>query len=207
MPKFIDLTGQRFGRLTVIDRAPNRGPHVCWKCRCDCGRYSEPMAQTLRVGGAQSCGCIQREKAAAIGGRSRTHGRTGDPIYQTWANMIRRCEDPKNKSFAIYGGRGIRVCRRWRESFETFLADMGDKPSPAHSLERIRTSGDYTPENCTWATKTEQANNRRSNRLLTAAGQTATLAEWARMLGCNRSAIHYRIKRGLPFHTVRPRPR
>ena len=110
--------------------------------------------------------------------------------------MKERCCDPKNKRFADYGGRGIKVCDRWLNSFENFLADMGLKPSPEHSIERKNTDGDYEPDNCKWATQIEQANNKRTNHLITANGKTQTVRQWERELGCYKRSVSNRILRG-----------
>lgn len=121
---------------------------------------------------------------------------TGTPLFRVWAMMRSRCENPTVKSYPSYGGRGIKVCERWQK-FENFYADMGDRPSPQHSLERVDNDGDYSPENCIWATREVQVKNKRNTRLITANGETYHLAEWARRLGCNPAAILARIAAGM----------
>jgi hypothetical protein len=162
----IDLTGQRFGRLTVLRFAgcPD-GRGSLWVCRCECGKRIVVGGQKLKNGHTRSCGCLQREIAAV---RELKHGesRRGrvSSEYRTWKNMLTRCYNPKVRGFCYYGGRGINVSARWRNSFENFLADMGRKPTRRHSIDRINPDGDYSSENCRWATWGEQARNRRPRK-------------------------------------------
>lgn len=156
----LNLTGQIFGSLTVIDQAGSAGGVKWWRCRCACGGETEVRSSHLRMGQVKACkGCRNR----AIRLANTTHGLTKTPEYKTWLNIRDRCYNPENTSYKYYGGRGIRVCKRWRNSFEDFLADMGKRPKGL-SIERKNTNGNYTPDNCCWATAKEQANNRRNNR-------------------------------------------
>ena len=191
MSKYEDLTGRKFGRLTVLRRAPsrrygkkNKRAQVFWLCQCECGNEIEVRANGLKTGNTRSCGCLYK-----------THGLTGTPTYSSWVNMIGRCTSPTDKCWALYGGRGIKVCDRWA-SFENFYVDMGERPSQSHSLDRIDADKDYSPENCRWATPMEQANNRRNSRKLTLDGVTLTVAQWARLKGIAVSTIAYRLSKG-----------
>lgn len=196
----------RFGRLTVLGEAPPRVSASgftakCAHVRCDCGTEKSVRAGDLKNGYAQSCGCLQKELTAArIVERTRTHGHAGSgeatPEYRTWSSLKKRCLNPKDGSYDNYGGRGITVCGRWRDSFEAFYEDMGPRPSSRHSIERVDVDGNYEPSNCRWATPTEQANNRRSNVVLTIDGESSTVAEWSRKAGVRLDRIYTRLRKG-----------
>jgi hypothetical protein len=159
--RFRDLTGQRFGRLVVQQRAYRRpGVSPEWLCRCDCGAEKIIAASSMTSGRSKSCGCLRSD----FGKAKRTHGAKRTPEYYSWSHMIYRCENPKANRYDRYGGRGITVCERWRHSFENFLADMGNRPSPQHTLDRINSDGNYEPANCRWATWKQQANNRKKRK-------------------------------------------
>jgi len=125
-----------------------------------------------------------------------THGMTRTPEYRSWLDMKARCFNPNHKNYLDYGGRGITVCDRWKNSFQNFLADMGSRPTAKHSLDRIDNNADYSPENCKWSTKAEQVNNRRSNHLITIGCVTLTIAQWAKKMGFSARVIHDRLKSG-----------
>ena len=161
MPKFIDLTDKKFGRLTVLKRAENHKVKTAWECSCECGKLHIVTSNSLHANKTLSCGCLQREKVLKDNFK---HGQSGTPEYYAWANLKTRCFNPKTKAYPDYGGRGITVCDRWigEHGFENFLADMGLRPSSEHSLDRIDVNGNYEPANCKWSTKQQQVDNRRA---------------------------------------------
>lgn len=196
MPNFIDLTDQRFGRLVAVKRV-GTGLPAAWLCQCDCGATKEVGGRHLRAGKIKSCGCLSREMSLA---RFTTHGhgRNGKSrTYLTWLAMKRRCYTPSDSAYPRYGARGIGVCAEWRNSFEAFLADMGESPAGL-TLERINNDKDYSPANCRWATRTEQANNRRSSRFVEWNGKRQTIANWSRETGIKQSTIGERLRNGWP---------
>lgn len=193
MPTTIDYTGRRFGRLTVIEFVMSRyvgnQSKRIWRCRCDCGSITELPAGALTQSNTRSCGCLTRDT-------NTTHGQSDDPVYKVWHAMIERCRNSNHTEYRDYGGRGITICERWRNSFEAFLADMGSRPT-GKSLDRYpNNDGNYEPGNCRWATPTEQANNRRNNRIIEHAGERLTVAEWAARLGCSKQCLLHRLKAG-----------
>jgi hypothetical protein len=194
MPKRIDLTGQRFGRLLALrpSHTDKRGKWH-WLCRCDCGASHTVSMGCLRQGDSRSCGCLQRELSAK---RLTTHGMSNSQEYKAWDMMRRRCSDRTNKSYRHYGGRGISVCSEWSDSFEAFYRDMGPRPSSHLTLDRIDNNGNYEPGNCRWATYIQQARNGRHNRLLTFNGQTLCMAAWAEQIGLKLSVLKSRLHRG-----------
>lgn len=194
MGTLIDLRGQKYGRLQPFRNVGNRNGAALWECICDCGKAVVVFGNALRTGNTKSCGCLKRELNKTKG---ITHGMTLSNEHAIWTAMLQRCTNPKNKDFQYYGGRGIRVCDRWRK-FVNFLSDMGVRPTLNHCIERIDNDGDYTPSNCKWATRIEQANNMRSNRVLTIDGERKTLTQWSRLSGINKDCIRYRLDCGMP---------
>lgn len=190
-----NLTGRRFGRWTVLRRAGRSAANkALWACRCSCGNAAQIPSGNLLDGRTRSCGCLGRALTAA---RLTTHDATGTPEYRIWQAMHTRCRNPRRRDAARYVGRGIAVCARWcgPNGFKNFFADVGPRPSPRHSLDRIDNDGGYAPDNCQWATPREQANNTRRNHKLTRYGVTLTLAQWAERVGLSPHAITQRLRR------------
>lgn len=193
------LIGQRFGRL-IIKRLvwkPEAGRNW-FDCDCDCGGEKEIAPSALKQGRTRSCGCLRIEEAKRHISPQWKHGQARTSEYDSWIGMQHRCEDPKSNSYKNYGGRGIKVCRRWHKSnprgVQNFLVDMGPKPYGHRvSIERKNNAGNYTPGNCRWATTKEQASNRRGNHLITFQGETHTLTQWAEKLGIPRHRLQKRL--------------
>lgn len=200
MPKFIDLTNRRFGTLVCLGRPDLRdanGRLSYESVRCDCGVTKNVSRHDLAHGKIQSCGCL---RAKTIAAKKKKHGHTSasggaTPTYRSWAAMISRCEDPKNKRFHRYGGRGINVCASWRNSFEQFLSDMGNRPDGL-TLDRMDNNGDYEKRNCRWATSKEQGRTNHRIRLVTAFERTQSLTDWAAETGIKRETIARRLNNG-----------
>lgn len=197
-----DFTPETFGRLTTL--GPEfllpiaDGTHKAYQvCRCECGNAIVIRTNNLRTGTATNCGCIRKSKTID---RNTTHGfaSKASPMYETyriWTGMIARCRYTHYPALKNWGGRGIKVCRRW-QTFENFLADMGQRPGQTYSIDRIDPDGDYCPENCRWATRLQQNNNRRNNRLVAAFGRTQSLAEWCRECNMVYATFARRIRNG-----------
>lgn len=190
----VDLTGKQFGRIIVLRKGERRGHNQLWECRCECGNIIRLRADHLQRGESRSCGCRQ---GFFKHGHAMTSG--ASPEYISWMNMRKRCYDTKHESYPDYGGAGIVVCERWRNDFAAFLADMGLKPTPRHTIERIDGTKGYSPENCKWATQAEQNRNTSQNRNITIDGRTQCLADWAKEKGRKLATIHYRVNRGMTF--------
>lgn len=197
-----DLMGKPFGRLTVVGyegcRRINGRPYHYWICRCVCdpGRVFPVRGESLRGDNTLSCGCLKRERLAEGVALRRKHGRSGTKEFRAWSSMIGRCYRLSDPHYPAWGGRGISVCDRWRDSFVAFLEDMGEAPSPGHTLERINNDGQYCKENCRWALHAEQARNTRRNRRLTFNGRTMILSDWAREIGLEANVLSTRLRRG-----------
>jgi hypothetical protein len=188
----------RFGRLAVLDEAP---PYE-WRpgkyyrlvnCQCDCGTMRVCQPSKLRTGQTVSCGCYAAENASK---RLKRHGMTTTPEYVTWRSMRDRCSNPAATGYHSYGGRGIKVCDRWLESFEAFYADMGRRPD-GMSIDRIDVNGNYEPGNCRWATTYEQGDNRTDNHHIEVAGERINLSEARRRSGLTQSSIRARMRKGM----------
>ena len=196
MPNFIDRTGQRFGRLTALRRGPDRQwpssrPTPTWTCLCDCGKTVTVDGVHLTSGRTKSCGCLNEIQRRENG---KTHGRCNTTEHVIWRSMIQRCTNPKSPAYAIYGGRGVPVCDRWR-AFENFYADMGPRPADM-TLDRRDNNGPYSPENCRWATKEQQARNKSTTRLIEFQGRKVSLAELSELSGVPYTRLLGRLQRG-----------
>ena len=199
---FIDLSNERFGRLTVLKQSTNRGRLVQWCCKCDCGNETLATTKKLRNGRKQSCGCLWYP---AIVKAKTKHGHSADGTtsaeLKAWMSLRNRCNNPMNRSYHRYGGRGIKVCERW-DDFSNFLADMGPRPSVLHSIDRIENNSSYSPDNCRWATKTEQARNKGSTVLVNYGGKIMCVKEVSVLCGVGQGTILYRIHAGWPEHRL-----
>lgn len=189
-----NLIARVFARLTVIDfLGRTKLGTVLWRCRCSCGADVVVQAGNLLNGHTKSCGCFNREVRMAT---HTTHGHTKNrsmsKAYKAWGQIKERTANQNRADFKNYGGRGIKMCKRWSNSFEAFLKDMGE-PKQGMSLDRRNNDGHYEPKNCKWSTRKEQNNNKRTNRMVTFRGQTKTLAQWAEMIGVHRCTLSARI--------------
>lgn len=199
-PRFKDLVGVRFERLVVksyLGLNSSKRKRSQWLCICDCGNEKIATARVLIAGQSRSCGCLTREINVALHTR---HGMYQSLEYQSWANAIQRCTNPKTPDYHNYGGRGVKVCERWIQSFENFLSDMGVRPKGCNSLDRFPNPyGDYEPGNCRWANPAQQGVNTRRNVFFDYNGKRLCLSEWARECGIKRPTIEGRLRRGWSF--------
>lgn len=215
MSKFLDLTGQRFGRLVVLDGTyehitPTGNHYRKHKCICDCGNYTYVASGRLRDGSTRSCGCWRKEVLTKQARANYKHGASRDNaplvdkrLYRIWKNMLKRCENSNNEDFHFYGERGISICEDWH-TFEKFREwSLLNGYGESLTIDRIDVNGDYCPTNCRWATRTVQSNNMRSNRLVDVNGNKHTIADWSRLSGINGGTIRKRLKLGWsPFTAV-----
>ncbi len=191
MPRFVDLTGARFGRLTVVSCAQRRknkdeSRDTVWLCRCDCGNEKAIDRGNLKNGSTNSCGCIRDVQ----GGKTRAH-----PLWKRWSAMISRCSNPRDKDFKNYGARGITVCERWRH-FPNYLEDMEASYRPGTSIDRINNDRGYSPDNCRWVDVITQNKNRRTNRIIDTPWGKMPVCDAADRAGLPRAALHARIRAG-----------
>lgn len=199
MRKIIDLTGKKFGRLTVIRRADDyvfpSGRHlVCWLCKCECGNEVFILADNLKSGHTTSCGCFKKEKS------STTHKKHGllknTRLYNTWRNIKSRCHNINRENYKYYGARGIKVCDEWKDDFQNFYTwAMENGYKENLTIDRIDANGNYEPSNCRWVDMKTQCRNRRDNRLITINEKTLTLAEWCEILNLNYDKIERRLNK------------
>jgi hypothetical protein len=189
----VDMVGRKYGRLTVLSYAHTINRKTYWNCVCDCGNTYLARNCHLTSGNTKSCGCLGVESRHV----RRFRGRTPEsPEYRTWCYMKTRCYNPNTNCSKYYIEKGIKVCDRWLHSYENFLEDMGARPSPKHSIDRIDGNKNYEPSNCRWATAREQMNNVSSNILITINGETKTPRQWSDITGINCNVIYGRIKAG-----------
>lgn len=191
MGKFVDLTGQKFGRLTVISRDENtKDGHATWLCKCECGNRKVISGAPLRRGSTKSCGCLQKERVKSS---NTKHGRTKSPLYKVHREMLHRCQNKKAKNYKNYGGRGITVCEEWLEFLSFYRWALHNGYKHGLTIERIDVNGNYCPENCCWITIAEQQRNRR-NTIRLSDGTPASLI--AKKNGISTSLVRARIKIG-----------
>ncbi len=190
MGKILDLKGKTFNRLAVISYAYSKNNRSYWNCICKCVSRTKCVVQgkLLRNNDTGSCGCLRRELP-----NRTTHGKTKTSIYHIWISMKARCNNKMYIDYKNYGGRGISVCDRWLHSFENFYEDMGPKPTNKHTIDRINNNGNYEPRNCRWITRLDQANNKRSNIIITYKNKTQSLAHWCRELGLKYSTTYVKL--------------
>lgn len=191
-PRLEDLTGKRFGRLVVIEKAKTEHKSTRWKCKCDCGNECTVLAENLKTGHTTSCGCYREEKRPSL---RYKHGQRHTRIYSTYTKIKDRCYNPNNPSYSRYGGRGITICDEWKKNPESFIKwayDNGYDEKAAYgecTLDRIDNDKGYSPDNCRWVNEQVQANNRRSNKRYEYNGETHTIAEWSRILNVNMGTM------------------
>jgi len=204
MGAFIDLTGQRYGYLTVLSRVENdRFKRARWLCRCDCGKEVVAGSNNLRTGQVASCGCA---RAVTTRKRLTTHGMTDGVLYNIWRGIRQRCNNPHSHAFKNYGGRGVSVCKEW-DKFENFYSwGMSHGYRKGLSIDRIDVNGNYEPKNCRWADRLQQANNTRRTKFIEYNGEKHATAEWARKLGLSRRGFASRIA-NMTIEDAMTRPR
>ena len=202
-----DLTGQKFGRLTVVKYAGKTKDHKSkWECKCECGNRQIVRAAALKQGGVKSCGCLANDARKENGKKMRgvkssqyKHGLSGSRINGIYRSIKERCKNKNNPAYNHYGGRGIRICAEWDSDFSKFYEwSMANGYSPELTIDRIDNDGDYAPENCRWVSMRVQQNNRSNNVRITYNNETHTLSEWAGITGISKSALYHRYARGWP---------
>ena len=194
MAQYEDLTGKRFGRL-VCKTHFIRDHMSWWVCICDCGKEHITRANALKMGMCKSCGCMISE-LAKTGNNRRTHGLTHHPLYRVYHAMKDRCYRKNDPEYHNYGARGIKICEEWQDVEKFYRWAIKNGYKSGLSIDRIDVNGDYSPDNCRWATNVMQANNKRNNRLLTLNSETHTIREWADLLHIQYNSLRSRIQRG-----------
>ena len=196
MAEKTDITGQRFNRLLVLGYTgrSNASKKRMVLCKCDCGNEKEMVAANLVSGMAKSCGCLVSESAKE---RFTKHGGRSHPMYHRWAAMMQRCYDTNDEQYKNYGGRGIKVCDRWRESFWNYAEDVGLPPFPDASIDRVVNDGDYCVGNCRWVSKKEQTLNRRPTKMIEFRGEALCITDWEKKLGFGGKSLWRRLNAGM----------
>lgn len=194
MIHYTDIKGKRFGRLVALEYLG----HSMWRCKCDCGTVKNIAFNSLNKGYTVSCGCYHREICSNKPAHNRTHNMTESPEFNIWSMIKNRCTNPNCNRHQFYKDKGVKVCERWlgAEGFQHFIEDMGPRPGPNYSIDRIDNDGDYCKENCRWATKKEQSNNQSRNLLLEYKGKITTLALWCDELGLDYKRTWKRLQLG-----------
>lgn len=194
MPKIVDLTGQKFGRLTVISEAGRaKNGAKKWRCLCDCGNEHFVITGNLLNNSVRSCGCYRKEY---VRNKNYVHGKSQTRLHGIWRGIKQRCFNPNENCFDSYGGRGITICKEWKDDFQAFYDwAINNGYADNLSIDRIDVNGNYEPSNCRWADNKTQANNKTSSNLLTMNGETHTVSEWAEITGIDRKTISDRIAR------------
>lgn len=217
-----DIQGQRFGKLTVLGILKNNPSNkIKWVCKCDCGYYSAPFSFSLSSGDSRSCGCTAANKSKALWKTPRaeavrkklsdnaanvSHRLSKHPLYTKWADMKQRCTNERNKWYKEYGGRGIKVCDRWLNSFENFYTDMKDGYKKGLTIGRIDNDGNYEPSNCRWETAKQQQRNKSNTNFVDTPGGRMPIFDACEKYGLNRGCIIYRIKAGWPIDKIFSKP-
>lgn len=196
-PRALNVTGFRFDRLIALRPVGyTRAKTILWLCQCDCGNMTVTYLNKLRSGKTRSCGCLAREMTIQ---KNWKHGESHTPLFRHWYGIIRRCTDPRRKGYVDYGGRGIRICDEWRNSFEAFRDHVAQLPGygeDGYTLDRVDNDGNYSPGNLRWATRTEQNRNKRNVRPLTYQGRTQCLGAWAEEIGVKQKVLENRLRIG-----------
>lgn len=198
-----NLTGKKYHKLTVLEYSHMERKYSMWKCKCDCGNIVTIKGASVKCGNTKSCGCLGRGLKSV---ERNHHGHTSkyskyNKEYKIWRSMLHRCNNPNNKYYHIYGKKGIKVCERWY-SYINFFKDMGPRPLPEYSLDRIDNNGNYSPENCRWANRNQQNNNKSTSKYLVYNGVTLTQSQWAKLFDITQSSIYYHLKKGANFNEI-----
>lgn len=207
--KIIDVTGQKFGKLTVVKRVGTKHRQSLWLCKCDCGNVTEVILSHLKRGVTTSCGCRQKEVRringlnSNIGERNLKHGDFGTKLYGVWAAMIRRCSNPNTKHYKHYGARGITVCDNWRNDYSQFKSwAISNGYREGLTIDRVDVNGNYEPSNCRWVDMKTQANNRRNNLLFNDGGENLNITQLSNKYNLKYTTIHERYRKGQSFEMM-----